>query len=77
MDIACDPDLVRLAKSLGDVPVCVSSVVPEDFVAAVNAGVSVVLCVGVIVFLCVLACIKRIMFMCVYAQICIFMSMHL
>jgi len=42
VDIACDADLVRLAKSLGNVPVCVSSVVPEDFVAAVNAGADMV-----------------------------------
>ena len=36
MDIACDPKLVQLAKSIGNVPVCVSSVVAEDFLAAVK-----------------------------------------
>lgn len=38
VDIACDPELVKLATSLTSLPVCVSSVVPEDFVAAVEAG---------------------------------------
>lgn len=38
VDIACDPELVKLATSLTALPVCVSSVVPEDFVAAVEAG---------------------------------------
>jgi thiamine monophosphate synthase len=38
VDIACDAALVKLATSLTTLPVCVSSVVPEDFVAAVEAG---------------------------------------
>ena len=42
VDIACNPDLVKLAQSLGDVPVCVSAVEPEKFVAAVRAGADMV-----------------------------------
>jgi len=42
VDIACDPELVKLAKSIGDVPVCVSSVEPEEFRAAVAAGADMV-----------------------------------
>jgi hypothetical protein len=39
VDIACDPALVRLAKQVsGEMPVCVSSIKPIDFVAAVEAG---------------------------------------
>ncbi|KAH7545135.1 hypothetical protein FEM48_Zijuj01G0061000 [Ziziphus jujuba var. spinosa] len=38
VDIACDPELVKLAISLTSLPVCVSSVDPAAFVAAVNAG---------------------------------------
>lgn len=38
MDIACDPELVKLAISLTSLPVCVSSVDPEAFPAAVEAG---------------------------------------
>lgn len=38
VDIAADPELVRLAKSLTACPVCVSSVEPEAFVACVAAG---------------------------------------
>ena len=39
MDVACDPQLVTLAiEASGGVPVCVSSVVPEQFPAAVAAG---------------------------------------
>lgn len=39
VDIACDPALVRLAKQVsGEMPVCVSSIKPTDFVAAVAAG---------------------------------------
>ena len=39
LDVACDPDLVKLAlaESAG-VPVCVSSVDPDQFPAAVSAG---------------------------------------
>ena len=42
VDIACDPELVKLAKSIGDVPVCVSSVEPEEFRSAVAAGADMV-----------------------------------
>ncbi len=39
IDVACDPALVRLAiGASGGVPVCVSSVEPEQFPAAVEAG---------------------------------------
>ncbi|KAE8715200.1 putative Cation proton exchanger [Hibiscus syriacus] len=38
VDIACDPDLVKLAISLTSLPVCVSSVDPAAFSAAVEAG---------------------------------------
>ncbi|KAI4295412.1 hypothetical protein L6164_035460 [Bauhinia variegata] len=38
VDIACDPELVKLAISLTSCPVCVSSVDPVTFPAAVEAG---------------------------------------
>ena len=38
IDIACDADLVRAAREVCDLPICVSSVQPADFAAAVNAG---------------------------------------
>ncbi|MED6196076.1 hypothetical protein PIB30_043932 [Stylosanthes scabra] len=38
VDIACDPELVKLAISLTSCPVCVSSVDPASFPAAVEAG---------------------------------------
>ncbi|KAJ0017360.1 hypothetical protein Pint_10016 [Pistacia integerrima] len=38
VDIACDPELVKLAVSLTSLPVCVSSVDPAQFLAAVDAG---------------------------------------
>ncbi|GAA0152613.1 hypothetical protein LIER_11048 [Lithospermum erythrorhizon] len=38
VDIACDPDLVKLATSLTSLPVCVSSIDPAAFPAAVDAG---------------------------------------
>ncbi|KAM3748612.1 hypothetical protein ACB098_05G122200 [Castanea mollissima] len=38
VDIACDPDLVKLAVNLTSLPVCVSSVDPAAFQAAVEAG---------------------------------------
>ncbi|EAQ70253.1 putative conserved TIM barrel-containing protein (Ycf23) [Synechococcus sp. RS9909] len=43
IDVACDPELVTLAlaESAG-LPVCVSSVEPEQFVAAVAAGAAMV-----------------------------------
>jgi len=42
VDIACDPNLVSIAKAAGNLPVCVSSIKPIDFVAAVNAGADMV-----------------------------------
>ncbi|KAK1322023.1 Anaphase-promoting complex subunit 11 [Acorus calamus] len=42
VDIACDPDLVNLAVSLTSLPICVSSVDPEEFPAAVEAGAQMV-----------------------------------
>ncbi|XP_059669049.1 uncharacterized protein ycf23-like [Cornus florida] len=38
VDIACDPELVKLATGLTSLPVCVSSVNPAAFPAAVEAG---------------------------------------
>ncbi|MDY6937334.1 MAG: DUF561 domain-containing protein [Cyanobacteriota bacterium] len=42
VDIAADADLVRLAKHLTSVPVCVSAVEPEKFVSAVEAGADLI-----------------------------------
>ena len=43
IDVACDPELVKLAiEASGGVPVCVSSVEPEQFPAAVAAGAEMV-----------------------------------
>ncbi|XP_057855125.1 uncharacterized protein ycf23 [Cryptomeria japonica] len=42
VDIACDPELVKLAISLTCLPVCVSAVEPEAFVNAVEAGAQMV-----------------------------------
>ena len=43
IDVACDPALVTLAiEASGGVPVCVSSVEPEQFPAAVAAGAEMV-----------------------------------
>lgn len=42
VDIAADADLVRLVKSLIDLPVCVSAVEPAQFVAAVEAGADLI-----------------------------------
>ncbi|AFZ25063.1 tryptophan synthase alpha chain [Cylindrospermum stagnale PCC 7417] len=42
VDIAADPDLVRLVKSLINLPVCVSAVEPEKFVASVAAGADLI-----------------------------------
>lgn len=42
VDIACDPELVKLAVSLTSLPVCVSSVEPTAFLAAVEAGAHMV-----------------------------------
>lgn len=38
VDLAADPNLVRLAKQLTRLPICVSAVEPEQFVTAVEAG---------------------------------------
>ncbi len=42
VDIAADPALVRLAKQITTLPVCVSAVEPELFVAAVAAGADLI-----------------------------------
>lgn len=42
VDIAADVELVRLVKSLIDLPVCVSAVEPEQFVSAVEAGADLI-----------------------------------
>jgi deoxyribose-phosphate aldolase len=42
VDIAAEPDLVRQVKSLINLPVCVSAVEPEQFVAAVAAGADLI-----------------------------------
>lgn len=42
VDIAADPNLVRLVKQLIQLPVCVSAVEPEKFVTAVAAGADLI-----------------------------------
>jgi thiamine monophosphate synthase len=42
VDIAADSDLVRLSKQLTQLPVCVSAVEPDRFVAAVAAGADLI-----------------------------------
>ncbi|GAB4828627.1 hypothetical protein Ancab_018292 [Ancistrocladus abbreviatus] len=42
VDIACDPELVKLAIGLTSLPICVSSVDPTAFTAAVEAGATMV-----------------------------------
>ncbi|KAL4198926.1 hypothetical protein AMTRI_Chr03g48520 [Amborella trichopoda] len=42
VDIACEPDLVKLAVNITSLPICVSSVDPEAFLAAVEAGAKMV-----------------------------------
>ncbi|MBW4621662.1 MAG: DUF561 domain-containing protein [Cyanosarcina radialis HA8281-LM2] len=42
VDIAADPDLVRLARQLTNLPICVSAVEPALFVAAVQAGADLI-----------------------------------
>lgn len=42
VDIAADAALVRLAKQLTNLPVCVSAVEPEQFIAAVAAGADLI-----------------------------------
>jgi pyruvate/oxaloacetate carboxyltransferase len=42
VDIACDRALVQLAKSLTNLPICVSAVEPEKFLEAVAAGADLI-----------------------------------
>ncbi|WP_416667256.1 DUF561 domain-containing protein [Egbenema bharatensis] len=42
VDIAADPALVQLAKQLTNLPICVSAVEPEKFVATVAAGADLI-----------------------------------
>ncbi len=42
VDIAADPALVQLAKRLTNLPICVSGVEPEKFVAVVAAGADLI-----------------------------------
>ena len=42
LDIACDPELVKVAIDNSDVPVCVSSVQPKSFPDAIKAGATMI-----------------------------------
>jgi len=42
VDIAADPDLVRLVRELTNMPICVSAVEPDQFVTAVEAGADLI-----------------------------------
>jgi hypothetical protein len=42
VDIAADADLVRLVRNLTNLPICVSAVEPEKFVAVVAAGADLI-----------------------------------
>lgn len=42
VDIAIEPALVRLAKKLTNLPICVSAVEPEKFLPAVSAGADLI-----------------------------------
>ncbi|ARV61626.1 hypothetical protein BZZ01_26090 [Nostocales cyanobacterium HT-58-2] len=42
VDIAADPALVQMAKTLTNLPICVSAVEPEQFVLAVAAGADLI-----------------------------------
>lgn len=42
VDIAADPELVRMAKQLTRLPICVSAIDPEKFVYAVEAGADLI-----------------------------------
>lgn len=42
VDIAADPALVRLVRNLTTLPICVSAVEPQRFVAAVEAGADLI-----------------------------------
>jgi hypothetical protein len=42
VDIAADPELVKLAKQLTHLPICVSAIEPDSFVSAVAAGADLI-----------------------------------
>jgi Protein of unknown function (DUF561) len=42
VDIAADPELIKLAKGLTKLPICVSAIEPEKFVTAVAAGADLI-----------------------------------
>ena len=42
VDIAADPDLVRMVRQLTNLPICVSAVEPQQFVNAVQAGADLI-----------------------------------
>jgi hypothetical protein len=42
VDIAADPELVKLTRSLTHLPICVSAIDPQRFVAAVAAGADLI-----------------------------------
>lgn len=42
VDIAADPDLVKMCRELTNLPICVSAVEPEKFVLAVAAGADLI-----------------------------------
>ncbi|MES1023905.1 DUF561 domain-containing protein [Gloeocapsa sp. BRSZ] len=42
VDIAAEPELIKLAQSLTDLPICVSAVEPEKFVIAQEAGADLI-----------------------------------
>lgn len=42
VDIAADPDLVRLVRQLTTLPICVSAVEPYKFVSAIQAGADLI-----------------------------------
>jgi hypothetical protein len=42
VDIAADPDLVRLVRGLTNLPICVSAVEPNKFVSATAAGADLI-----------------------------------
>jgi methionine synthase I (cobalamin-dependent) len=42
VDIAADPDLVRMVRQLTNLPICVSAVEPNKFVSAVQAGADLI-----------------------------------
>lgn len=42
VDIAADPDLVRLVRQLTNLPICVSAVEPEKFAIATQAGADLI-----------------------------------